>query len=91
MKVWPAGLAVVIGGHAKVEPHCNTSSSLFPCTVEALCQQCDCWRLLPAPPHLHLHQRAGFRVPPPQPEKRLPEEALRRPEVRCEESGGGGL
>ncbi|XP_070279261.1 translin isoform X2 [Myotis yumanensis] len=59
--------------------------------IEAVCQQCDCWRLLPAPSHLHLHQRAGFRVPPPQPEERLPEEALRWLEVRREESGGGGL
>ncbi|XP_004626395.1 translin isoform X2 [Octodon degus] len=44
--------------------------------IEAVCQQCDCWRLLPAPPHLYLHQRAGFRFSPSQPEERLSEEAL---------------
>ncbi|KAM9249801.1 translin isoform 2-T2 [Dugong dugon] len=59
--------------------------------IKAVSQQCDCWRLLPAPSHLHLHQRAGFRFPPPQPEERLPAEALRRLEVRCEEGGRGGL
>ncbi|XP_029790592.1 translin isoform X2 [Suricata suricatta] len=32
-------------------------------------QQRDRRRLLPAPPHLHLHQRAGLRLPPSQPEK----------------------
>lgn len=36
-------------------------------------------------------KRAGFRLLPPQPQKRFPEEVLRRPEVRCEENGGGGL
>ncbi|XP_046939785.1 translin isoform X2 [Lynx rufus] len=49
--------------------------------IEAVRQQRDRWRLLPAAPHLHLHQRAGFGLPPSQPEKRLPEEALRRLEV----------
>ena len=59
--------------------------------VEAVRQQRDRRGLLAAPAHLHLHQRAGLRLPPPQPQKRLPEEALRRPEVRREEGGGGGL
>ncbi|XP_011995877.1 translin isoform X3 [Ovis aries] len=59
--------------------------------IEVVCQQRDRRRLLPAPAHLHLHQRAGFRLPPPQPQKRFPEEALRWPEVRREESGGGSL
>ena len=36
-------------------------------------------------------KRAGLRLLPPQPQKRFPEEVLRRPEVRCEENGGGGL
>ncbi|XP_012786165.1 translin isoform X2 [Ochotona princeps] len=44
--------------------------------IEAVGQQRDCWRLLQAASHLHLHERAGFRIPPSQPEERLSEEAL---------------
>lgn len=78
-------------GDVLKEACCNVSPFAFPPVVQAVCQQCDCGRLLPAPPHLHLHQWAGFWLPPSQPEKRLPEEALWRLEVRCEESRGGGL
>ncbi|XP_075385998.1 translin isoform X2 [Tenrec ecaudatus] len=59
--------------------------------IEVVSEQCDCWRLLPAPAHLNLHQRAGFWVSPSQPEERLIEEALRWLEIRCEESRRGGL
>lgn len=48
-------------------------------------------RLHPTAAHLQLHQRAGLRLPPAQPEERPPEKALRRPQVRREEDRGGGL
>ncbi len=48
-------------------------------------------RLQPTAPHLQLHQRAGLRLPPAQPEERPTAEALRRPQVRREEDRGGGL
>ncbi|XP_067890932.1 translin isoform X2 [Heterodontus francisci] len=59
--------------------------------VEARSEQCHRWRLLPTPPNLLLYQRAGFRIPPAQPEERLPAEALRRPKVRREKDRGSGV
>ncbi|XP_075465990.1 translin isoform X2 [Ascaphus truei] len=59
--------------------------------IQVGCKQCHCWRLLPTPAHFHLHQRAGFRFPVAQPEKRLSAKTLRWPEVRREEDRGGGL
>lgn len=67
----------------------NPLCCLSPVTVGS--EQRDGRGLHPPAPNLQLHQRAGLRLPPAQPEERPLAEALRRPQVRREEDRGGGL
>lgn len=48
---------------------CVLCSLVSPLAGQAGSEQCHSWGLFSPSPHLNLYQRAGFWLPPPQPEE----------------------
>ena len=69
----------------------STSDRRVSVSVPVRGEQRDCRGLPEAVPCGPVPQRAQLRIPTAQPEERQPAEALRRPQVRSEEGGGGGV